>query len=320
MNTLKAAFAAALVVVSATALSQPYPAKPVRTIVAFSAGGFADTIARLVGQKLSERLGQPVLVENRGGAGGNIAARAVVAAAPDGYTLLVHTAAIAINPSLYKSQGFDLMKDLAPIANTGSTPGVFVVNASNGANTLQELIRSHKGKRITFSSAGVGTSSHLAGEYFFKVLAGVDAEHVPFQGGAPALTAVLSNNVDVLSTSMPPVVPHVKKGTLKVLGISSLTRVSALPDVPTLAEAGFRDFEERSWVGFFAPAKTPGEIVHRLNGEINQVIALPDIRERFASLGMEPHPGSAADFAAYVRKEVAKWALIVKATGIPQVE
>ena len=152
------------------------------------------------------------------------------------------------------------------------------------------------------------------------MLARVEAEHVPSQGGAPALTALLSNNVDVLSTSMPPAVPHVKKGTLKVLGISSLSRVAALPDVPTLKEAGFGDFEERSWVGFFAPAKTPGEAVNRLNSEINQIVALPEIRERFASLGMDPHPGSAAEFAAYVSREVAKWATIVKATGIAQVE
>jgi len=160
---------------------------------------------------------------------------------------------------------------------------------------------------IRSTCAGVGTSSHLAGEYFFKVIAGIDAEHVPFQGGAPALTAVLSNNVDVLSTSMPPVVPHVKKGSLKVLGISSLAR-------------GFREFEERSWVGFFAPAKTPAEVVARLNSEINQALALPEIRERFANLGMDPHPGTAAQFADYVRKEVAKWAAVVKTTGIAQVQ
>ena len=311
-------FAAAAMLAPALALAQAYPTKPLRTVVAFSAGGFADTIARLVGQKLSERVGQPVVVENRGGAGGNIAARSVVAAAPDGYTLLVHTAAIAINPSLYRNPGYDLLNDLVPVANTGSTPGVFVVHASNPARTLAELLKS--GKRITYSTAGIGTSSHLAGEYLFKVLAKAEAEHVPFQGGAPALTAVLSNNVDVLSTSMPPIVGHVKKGTLKVLGISSLARVSALPDVPTLKEAGYGEFEERSWVGYFAPAKTPPEAVARLNAEINQIIALPEIRERFAALGMDAHPGSAAEFAGYVRREVAKWAEVVKATGIPPVE
>ena len=321
MRTITAAlFAAALLAHAPLAPAQAYPAKPIRVVVAFAAGGFADSIARLVGQKLSERVGQPVLVENRGGAGGNIAARSVVASAPDGYTLLVHTAAIAINPSLYRNPGFDLMSDLVPVANTGSTPGVFAVSAANSANTLQELVKAHKGKRLTFSSAGVGTSSHLAGEYFFKVIAGIDAEHVPFQGGAPALTAVLSNNVDVLSTSMPPVVPHVKKGSLKVLSVSSLTRVASLPDVPTLAEAGFKEFEERSWVGFFAPARTPADVVERLNAEITRAVALPEIRERFANLGMDPQPGTAAQFADYVREEVAKWAAVVKTTGIAQVQ
>ena len=187
----------------AGAQTQAYPSKPVRTVVAFAAGGFADTVARLIGQKLSERLGQPVIVENRGGAGGNIAARQVVGSAPDGYTLLVHTAAISINPSLYRNPGFDLLNDLVPVSNTGSTPGLFAVHSSNGANSLRDLISAHKGKRLTFSTAGVGTSSHLAGEYLFKVLAGLDAVHVPFQGGAPAITAVVSNQVDVISGSMP---------------------------------------------------------------------------------------------------------------------
>jgi len=304
----------------AGAQTQAYPSKPVRTVVAFAAGGFADTVARLIGQKLSERLGQPVIVENRGGAGGNIAARQVVGSAPDGYTLLVHTAAISINPSLYRNPGFDLLNDLVPVSNTGSTPGLFAVHSSNGANSLRDLISAHKGKRLTFSTAGVGTSSHLAGEYLFKVLAGLDAVHVPFQGGAPAITAVVSNQVDVISGSMPPVAPFVRKGSLKALGVSSLQRVNGLPDVPTVSEAGFKDFEERSWVGYFAPAKTPADVVQRLNAGIGQVLALPDIRERFTALGMDPHPGSPAEFAGYVRKEMTKWATIVKTTGIPQVE
>ncbi|HVL36837.1 MAG TPA: tripartite tricarboxylate transporter substrate-binding protein [Burkholderiales bacterium] len=316
-SALGAVFAL-LAALPAEAFAQPYPSKPIRVVVAFAAGGFADTIARLVGHRLAERVGQPVVVENRGGAGGNIAARAVAAAPADGYTLLVHTAAIAINPSLYRSPGFDLAADLVPVANTGSTPGVFVVHASNPAHSLQELLRS--GRRITFSSAGVGTSSHLAGEYFFKVLARAEAEHVPFQGGAPALTAVLSGTVEVLSTSMPPVVPHLRKGSLKVLSVSSLARVAALPDVPTVGEAGFADFEERSWVGFFAPARTPGAVVERLNAEIRAVAGLPEVLERFSALGMDPHPMSSPEFAAYVRREVAKWATVVRATGIGPVE
>ncbi len=296
----------------------PYPNKPVRIVVAFAPGGFADTITRLVGQKLSERLGQPVVVENRGGAGGNIGARQVAGATPDGYTLLSHTAASAINVSLYKNTGFDLLADLVPIANTGSTPGLFAVHASNPAASLQDLIRLAKtnGGRLTYSTAGIGTSSHLAAEYLFNTLAGLKATHVPFQGGAPAITAVVSNQVEVISGSMPPVAVFVKQGSLKALAISSLARVEALPNVPTVSESGFPDFEERSWVGFFAPAKTPSAIVNRLNDEVNQIVLLPDIKERLASMGIEPRPGSAQAFADYVRKEVAMWSRIVKTTGI----
>jgi tripartite-type tricarboxylate transporter receptor subunit TctC len=296
----------------------PYPNKPVRIIVPFAAGGFADGVTRLVGQKLAERLGQAVVVENRGGAGGNIGARQVAAAAPDGYTLLAHTAASTINVSLYKNSGFDLLTDLVPIANVGSTPGLFAVHSSNPANSLPDLIRAAKARdgRLTYSTAGIGTSSHLAAEYLFNTLAGLKATHVPFQGGAPAITAVVSNQVEVISGSMPPVSPFIKQGTLKALAISSLKRVDALPGVPTVTEAGFPDFEERSWVGFFAPANTPPAILSRLNGEINQIVMLPDVRERLAAQGIEPYQGSAGAFADYVRREVAMWSKIVKSTGI----
>ena len=311
----RALLAGAALAATAAAQAQSYPAKPVRAMVAFAAGGFADTVGRLVGQKMADRLGQPVVIENRGGAGGNIGARAVAQAAPDGYTLLIHTAAITINPTLYKNAGYAL-DELAPIANTGSSPGLFAVNASNGATTLGEFLRNAKGKRITYSTPGVGTSSHLAGEYLFRILAGLDAVHVPFQGGAPALTALVSNQVDIISLTMPPAVGFVKQGTLKGLAVSSLTRVDALPGVPTMTEAGFADFEERSWVGLFAPAKTPGDIVRRLNGEVNQAIKLPDVRERFAALGLDAQPGTVAEFSAYVDREVAKWSKIVRSTGI----
>ncbi len=296
--------------------AQAYPAKPIRVVVAFAPGGLADGIARLVGQKLGDRLGQPVVVENRGGAGGNIGARQVVASAPDGYTLLAHTAASAINVSLYKNLGFDFMNDLVPIANTGSTPGLFAVHASNPATSLQDLISRAKEKGLSYSTAGVGTSSHLAAEYLFKTLAGIKATHVPYQGGAPAITAVVGNQVEVISGSMPPVAVFVKQGSLKALAVSSLKRVEGLPNVPTVSESGFADFEERSWVGFFAPAKTPAAIVNRLNTDINQIVLLPDVKERLATQGMEPQAGSAAEFAGYVRKEVEKWAKIVKTVGI----
>jgi tripartite-type tricarboxylate transporter receptor subunit TctC len=301
---------------SLPAHGQAYPTKPVRVVVAFAAGGFADGVARLVGLKLSERLGQPVVVDNRGGAGGNIASRLVAAAPSDGYTLLVNTAAISINASLYKNPGFDISRDFVPVALTGSTPGLFAVHASNPAGSLQDLIRMAKGKGLNYATAGVGSSSHLAGDYLFRSLAGLNATHVPFQGGGPAVSAALAQQVEVLSLSMPPVVPHIKSGRLKGLAISSLSRIAALPDVPTVTEAGFPGFEERSWVGYFAPAKTPAAIVKKLNGEINPILDLADVKARLDALGLETKPGSPEAFAAYLRSEVAKWAKIVKTTGI----
>jgi len=299
-----------------TVVAQTYPTKPVRVVVAFAVGGFADGVARLVGLKLSERLGQPVVVDNRGGAGGNIATRIVAAAPSDGYTLLVNTAAISINASLYRNPGFDIFKDFAPIALTGSTPGVFTVHASNPAGSLQDLIRMAKAKGLNYATAGVGSSSHLAGDYLFRSLAGLNATHVPFQGGGPAVAAALAQQVEVLSLSMPPVVPHIKSGRLKGLAISSLTRVGALPDVPTVTEGGFPGFEERSWVGYFAPAKTPAAILRKLNGEINPILGLADVKSRLDSMGLETNPGSPEAFGAYLKSEVAKWAKIIKTIGV----
>ena len=285
-------------------------------VVAFAVGGFADSVARLVGARLSERLGQPVVVDNRGGAGGNIGSRIVAGAAADGYTLLVNTAAISINASLYRNPGFDIDRDFVPVALTGSTPGLFAVHASNPAGTLQDLIRSAKGRNVTYATAGVGSSSHLAGDYLLRSLAGLSATHVPFQGGGPAISAALANQVEVLSLSMPPVVPHIKAGRLKGLAVSSLTRVPALPDLPTVTEAGFPGFEERSWVGYFAPAKTPDAIVNKLNGEINAILGLADVKGRLDAMGLETRPGSPAAFAAYLKSEVARWAKIIRTIGI----
>ena len=295
--------------------AQPYPHKPVRVIVAFAAGGYADSVARQIAQKLSDQLGQPFVIDNRGGAGGNIAARTTAEAAPDGYTLLVHTAASSINVTLYPDAGFDLLKDLAPVANTVSAPGLFVVLSSHPANNLQDLIRMSKGKRLTYATAGVGTSSHVAADYLLRVLAKLDAVHVPFKGGGLAVVAVLGNQVELLSGSGS-AWQFIKQGRMKVLGVSSLKRTESLPDVQTVTEAGFPGFEERSWVGFFAPARTPAAIVTRLNREINQVLALPDINASFKDRGMDLHPGSVADFTRHIRAEVAMWAKIVKTTGV----
>ncbi|MFM9970914.1 MAG: tripartite tricarboxylate transporter substrate binding protein [Burkholderiales bacterium] len=295
-----------------------YPVKPVRVVVAFAAGGFADNTARPVALRLGERLGQPFVVDNRGGAGGNIAARSVAEASPDGYTLLVHTAASTINVSLYKDAGFDMEKDLTPVAMTGSSPGLFTVSVSHPANNLRDLLQSVKaqGKPLAFATAGVGTSSHLAAEYLFVTLAGIPANHIPFKGGAPATTAVLGGQVELLSASLPGPLPFVKQGKMKALAVSSLNRVSDLPNVPTVVESGFPGFEERSWVAFFAPAKTPSSIVQRLNEEINRVLAIPEIRANLTSQGTEITPLSQADFAAKLAAEIAMWRKIVTATGV----
>ncbi len=308
--------AAALLGQASAATAQAYPTKPVRVIVAFAAGGFADGIARQISQKLSERLGQNFVVDNRGGAGGTIGAKIAVDAAPDGYTLLVNTASSAVNVTLYKNPGFDLLKDLAPVANTVSGAGLFVVVSSHPAKNLQDLIRMSKGKRLTYATAGVGTSSHIAGDYLLRVLAKLDAVHVPFKGGGPAMTALLGGEVEVMSGTGIAALPFIRQGRLKALAVSSLKRTEALPDVQTVTEAGFPGFEERSWVGFFAPAKTPAAIVERINREINAVLALPDVAASFKSRGLDLHPGSPADFARHLKAEVAMWAKIIQTTGV----
>jgi tripartite-type tricarboxylate transporter receptor subunit TctC len=196
-----------------------------------------------------------------------------------------------------------------------SAPGLFVVLSSHPASNLQDLIRMSKGKRLTYATAGVGTSSHIAGDYLLRVLAGLDAVHVPFKGGGPAVSAVLGNQVEVLSGSGA-AWPFIQQGRMKVLGVSSLKRTETLPNVPTVTEAGFPGFEERSWVGFFAPAKTPAAIVNRINREINAVLALPDVAASFRSRGMDLHPGSPADFARHLKAEVAMWAKIIQTTGV----
>jgi tripartite-type tricarboxylate transporter receptor subunit TctC len=294
---------------------QAYPTKPVRVIVAFAAGGFADFMGRAIGQKLSDRMGQQFVIDNRGGAGGTYGAKLAADGAPDGYTLLVNTAASTVAPSLYKNLGYDLLKDFTPIANTVSAAGLFSVLASNPAGDLKDLIHRSKGRQLNYATAGVGTSSHIGADYLLRVLAKLDAVHVPFKGGGPATIAVLGGQVEVLYGSMA-ALPHIQAGRMKGLGVASLKRVEALPDVPTVAEAGFPGFEERSWVGFFAPARTPTAIVNRLNQEINRALQSPDLVANIKSRGMDMHPGSPADFARFVRAEVRKWADMVKITGV----
>jgi tripartite-type tricarboxylate transporter receptor subunit TctC len=298
------------------AFAQTYPSRPVHFVVGFAAGGFADTVGRLVAQKVSERIGQPVVVENRGGAGGSIASKYVAGAASDGYVILVNTAAMAINASMQKDPGFNALTDFTPVMITASAPEVLAVSGASPAGTLRDLVQAHKDKPLTFAHSGIGTSSHLIGEYLLRKLAGADAVHVPFQGGAPAVTATLSGQVSAISLTLPPMLPHIRSGKLKALAVASRKRIAALPDVPTVAEAGYPELDAGSWVGFFAPAKASSEVVARLNAAMNEAIALPDVRERFTNLAVEASGGSPAELAALFRAQVQNWATVVKTTGI----
>jgi tripartite-type tricarboxylate transporter receptor subunit TctC len=301
--------------VPAAGAAQDYPNKPVRVVVAFAAGGFTDTTTRRITMKLGERLGQNFVVDNRGGAGGNLGAKIVAGATPDGYTMLTHTAASSVNETLYPNKGFELLKDFTPVANTVSTPGLFTVLASHPARNLRHFIELARGKRITYATAGVGTSSHIAADYLLRVLAKLDAEHVPFKGGNPASIALLGGQVDLMNSSAS-AIPHIRAGRMRAIAVSSLKRSEAMPDVPTVAEAGFPGFEERSWVGFFVPAGTPVAVVKVLNQAINEALRQPDLVANFKGLGMDIHHGSAAEFRHYVQNEIANWRKMIKTTGV----
>jgi tripartite-type tricarboxylate transporter receptor subunit TctC len=310
---------AALAVLGASpayaASTQPYPTKPVRIVVAFGPGGIADTIGRLVSQKLAARLGQPMVVDNRAGAGGTVGARIAASAAPDGHTLLVTTAAVAVNANAPKDP-LDPRTQFTPIALAASAPTIFAVHRSVTAKSLLDYVRNAKGGRFTYSTAGLGTTEHLSAEFLFRSVPALEGTHVPFQGGAAPVAAVVAQQVDLTSTTVPTAYPFIKQGALRVLAIASRKRNAVLPDVPTLGESGFPDFENASWIAFFAPARVPSAIVQKLNAEVNAALREPDVRERLALLGFETHAMSAADFAAYVRSEVEKWAKVIKATGI----
>jgi tripartite-type tricarboxylate transporter receptor subunit TctC len=307
--------AALCLIAAGQAAAQQYPNKPIRVIVAFGPGGIADTIARLIGQKLSARLGQPIVVDNRPGAGGTVGARVAAGATPDGYTLLVTTAAVAVNANVARDP-FDPRTQLTPVALAASAPTIFAVHRSVTAKGLMDYVRTTKAGRFTYATAGVGTTEHLTAEFLFRAVSGIDATHVPFQGGAAPVAAVVGQQVDLTSTTVPTAFPFIKQGTLRVLAVASAKRIPALPDVPTLAESGFPDFENASWIAFFAPANAPAAVVQTLNAEINSALRQPDVRERLASLGFESHAMTASELSSYVKSEVEKWGKVIKATGI----
>ena len=310
--------AAALVisVVTQTLFAQPYPSKPVRIVVNFPAGGVADLYGRIIAAKVQEAWGQPVVVENRTGAGGNIGADAVAKSAPDGYTL--NMSAIgphAINVSLFSKMPYDPVKDFAAVALVLEAEGLLVLHPSIPASSVAELIayaRANPGK-LTFASAGMGTASHLAGE-LFKSMAKVDMTHVPYKGNVPAITDLLAGQTSLLFATMPTVLPHAKAGKLRALATIGAVRSMAAPELPTIGES-LPGFEVNNWIGLFAPAGTPPEIVRRWNGEVMRIMQAPDIQARLPVEGARFSPNTPEQFAAFVKSEIAKWAPVVKASG-----
>jgi tripartite-type tricarboxylate transporter receptor subunit TctC len=300
---------------AANALAQPYPSKPIRVAVAFPPGGPVDIIARLMGPKLGELLGQSIVVENVVGAGGNVAAVRVAKAAPDGYTVLAHSSAYAVNPTLIPNAGYDGEKDFIPLAIVASQPNLIVVHADFPAKTLAELLERARTGKLAFASAGNGTTPHLTGENLFKIRAKVDITHIPFKGGGPAAAAVLSGQPPIGSIAGSAPLPHIKAGKLRALAVSSAQRLAALPDVPTLGELGFSGMEDYTWVGFFVPAGTPAEVAQKLNDALLKVARDPQIKERLEALAFDVTAAPLADTAAYVKSELAKWGKVVRDVG-----
>jgi tripartite-type tricarboxylate transporter receptor subunit TctC len=312
-----AAGAAALAAVPRVGTAQAYPARPVRVVVPFAPAGPTDVFARLMAQKLSEQLGVQFYVENIAGAGGNIGAGRAAQSSPDGYTLLVNGANHVVNPALYQRVPYDPTKDFDPVTLAVTAPAVLTVNPTLPADTVRDLvalIRAHPGK-YSYASPGVGTPPHLVGE-LFRLSLGLDLVHVPFNGGGPAIASAVAGHTPISFGSMAPAVPLVKDGKLRALAVSSKTRSHALPDVPTMTEAGYPDVAGESWFAVVAPAGTSKDIIALLQREIAQAIVAPDMKERLATLGYEPVASTPEECAAQFRTEIAKWGKVIGEAGI----
>ena len=300
-----------------TGWPQNYPSRPIKVIIPFPPGGPTDILGRIVAQKLGERLGQNVVIDNRPGASGMIGADMVAKSPPDGYTLLVNASLHVINPSLYEKSRYDAIADFTPLSNLADVPLVLVVNAKTPVQNVKELIAWIKSSKtpVNFASSGNAAAPHLAGEAF-KVAAGIEnMQHVPYKGSSPALTDLIGGQVQLMFDSLPSSQSFIKAGTLKAIAVTTLRRSTALPNIPTIAESGLPGFNISTWYGMWAPASTPSAIVEKLSSEISQITRLPEIREKFLSLGAEPVGNTAEEFAAFNKSELAKWARIVKQSG-----
>ncbi|MBB3013150.1 Bug family tripartite tricarboxylate transporter substrate binding protein [Cupriavidus alkaliphilus] len=312
-----AVLAASILASPAAAQAQGYPAKPIRIVVGFPTGGAPDTLARIVSEKISPAWGQPVVVDNKPGAGGNIGAEAVAHAPADGHTLALGTVGThSINGALYSKMPYDMVKDFTPVILIASTPNVLVVNPGVPAKNVAELIALAKAKPggLTFGTPGIGTSPHVAGE-MFNAMAGVRITHVPYKGRAMAIPDLLGGHITMMFDNLPSALPVVREGKLRALGITSAKRSASAPDIPTLAEQGLPGFEADSWFAVFAPANTPKEVVAKLNAELNRIFTLPEVQAKLKTLGLDPVLGTPEKLAAYQRQEIAKWARVVKESG-----
>jgi tripartite-type tricarboxylate transporter receptor subunit TctC len=310
-------FALSLLLAPATAMAQAYPAKPVRLVVPFAAGGSTDIIARTVGQKLNEMWGQPVLVDNRPGGSTVIGTDAVAKAAPDGYTLLITPAPFTIVPSLIAKLPYDPARDFEPVTLINTTPLVVVVHPGVPARSIKELVSLARKKpgALNYGSSGSGGSNHLAGE-LFNAMAGVKMVHIPYKGNAPALADLVGGHVDVVFNGLTSAMPLIKSGRLRALAVTSLQRSAALADMPTLDELGLKGFQAVAWNGLTAPARTPKEIVGKLNGDVLKVVRSAELAERLKAEGSDPVGNSPAQYAAFLRDEIAKWRKVIQFAGI----
>jgi tripartite-type tricarboxylate transporter receptor subunit TctC len=295
---------------------ESYPNQSVRFVVAFAPGGPADFIARVVGARLTEKWGQGVIVEHRGGAGGNIAARQVAKAKPDGYTVLVTTSAYAVNPSLSANAGYSPQTDFKTAIVVATSPNIIVAAPGLKASTLKEVIQAAKTEKLTYGTAGRGVTPHLSAERIFKLVAKVDIAHVTFTGGAPALNALLGGHVNLVSVVLPPALELVRSGQIKALAVTSAKRLPSLPDVPTTAEEGFGDDVDATWVALILPAHTPVSVLAKLNADVNAVLSDMGIRQRLDKIGLTPVGGTLAEAEAYVQSEIVRWGDVVRKIGL----
>jgi tripartite-type tricarboxylate transporter receptor subunit TctC len=317
-RTALALAATALLAPCGTAWAQAgYPTRPITMVVPFPPGGPTDLVARVVAQKMSEQMGQPIVVDNRGGANGNIGAVAVAKAQADGYTLLYNTSSITLSPALYKSLSYDVLRDLAPVALTAVVPLALVVHPGVPANTVAEFVAYAKANagKLSYGSAGNGNVTHLAAYQFVKAL-GIDATHIPYKGSAPADVDLAAGTIQFMTDTINSVIPFIKDKRIKLLAVTTGQRMSLFPDVPTLGETVMPGFEAGAWQGLMVPAGTPAAVVQRLNAEVNKALQSADVRAKLAVQGAEPLGSTAEQYGAYVRKELGRWSGVVKSTGI----